>query len=110
MTREEAIAARYEIAGRTTLDERAVMRCAERGEGCELHPYGSELKIETIAAGAHELPEYAGCASVCQRHQPTQRHAWLLDVPIEALMAQGGAFAIDSLRCYLPRNHPEHRA
>lgn len=109
MTRADAALLRYRIAGRLSLDERAVVRCAERKEGCTLFAYDD--KPPSIA---FEMHDRAGKCCPCSRHQPSKRHAWVLDVAIEDFMAHvaesgDGAWEIDGLRKYLPKRHLEHR-
>jgi hypothetical protein len=109
MTREEAIAWRWERAGSSSIDERLVMRCAERGGGCTALPHGSGA----VAADAVEMASYAGSVVVCQKHGPSKRFSWMMFVNPDDIMrhanASGGAFAIDELRKYLPRTHLEYR-
>lgn len=116
MTRADAAIMRLRIAGQSSLDERALTRCAERGEGCEYVPYDVAQALPADES-AKLVPHHshAGLWRVCPRHQPSRRHAWVLDVAIEDFMAHvaeqgGGAWPIDGLRKYLPKRHLEYRA
>jgi hypothetical protein len=97
-------------AGRKTLDERAVRLCAQRDQGCQLIPYGKHDGPTPIGT-LHALPEGAGSVYACAKHQPSQRHAWVLDVPIERHLAYAhslgtqGAYPIDDLKRFLPLRH-----
>lgn len=112
MTREQAIAARYRIAGMASLDGRAIASCNGSKGGCEYVDYDATQALsEAERAKLHHYDSHAGMWRVCPKHQPSKRHTWAWDVPIEAIMAQGdnGAWAIDALRSSLPRTHPDYR-
>lgn len=116
MTREQAIAWRYERAGSRSLDERLVMRCAERDGGCKVVSYGTMHVAEhpKLPPNAIIMTNYATCAAEpCAKHQPSKRFSWLFfvnpDDIVRHAMTAGGAFAIDDLRKYLPRTHLEYR-
>lgn len=112
MTRAEAIAARYRIAGQVSLDGRAIASCNGSKGGCEYVGYDAAAALPEIErAKLHHCESHAGMWRVCPKHQPTKRHAWVFDVPVEAIQAQGakGAWAIDALRSSLPRTHPDYR-
>lgn len=109
MTREEAIRWRWERAGSTSIDERLVMRCAERGGGCSVWAYDEKLQADR---GDIEMRHAAGRCLPCSKHQPSKRFAWLLFVNPDDIVRHSlgnDAFAIDELRKYLPRTHLEYR-
>jgi hypothetical protein len=114
MTRQEAIAARYRIAGQTSLDGRAIASCNGSPGGCLYVDYDAARALpEAERAKLHHYDSHAGMWRVCKRHQPSKRHAWMHDVSIDAIIgyaaAYDGAFPIEPMRKLLPRTHLEYR-
>jgi hypothetical protein len=115
MTRDQAIAWRYERAGSKSINEAMVMRCAERGDGCKVVSYGTTHVAEhpKLPPNAIVMANYATCAAEpCANHAPSKRFSWLMYVIPDDIVrhaAGSSAFAIDELRKYLPRAHLEYR-